>query len=141
MQDGPSTYRDFEQNAEEFLRLYIDLCRLKPHERVLDVGCGIGWKTIFLTKYLSAQGAYEGVDIVQTGIDWCSRRISRTYPNFHFQFIDVYNIHYNPRGKQRASDYRFPFAEGSFDFVTLGSVFTHMLPRDIGIISPRSGGY
>ncbi len=131
MHDGPPTYRDFKQNAEEFFRLYIDLCGLKPHERVLDVGCGIGRKTVLLTKYLSAQGAFEGFDIVQTGIDWCSRRISRTYPNFQFQLIDVYNRHYNPRGKQRPSYYRFPFADGSFDFVTLGSVFTHMLPRDM----------
>ncbi len=130
MHDGPQTYLEFKQNGEEFLRLYIDLCGLKPHERVLDVGCGIGRKTVFLTGYLSTPGAYEGIDIVKTGIDWCSRKISREYPNFRFQLIDVYNRLYNPEGKQRASDYRFPFPDRSFDFVTLGSVFTHMLPRD-----------
>jgi ubiquinone/menaquinone biosynthesis C-methylase UbiE len=130
MHDGPPTYLDFKQNAEEFLRLYIDLCGLKPHEKVLDVGCGIGRKTIFLTRYLSTGGAYEGIDIVTAGIDWCSRKISRKYPNFEFQLIDVYNKHYNPDGNQRASGYRFPFPDRSFDFVTLGSVLTHMLPRD-----------
>ena len=130
MHDGPSTYLEFKQNSEEFLRLYIELCGLKPDERVLDVGCGIGRKTVLLTGYLSARGAYEGIDIVKSGVDWCSHNISRKYPNFRFQLIDVYNKHYNPKGKQRASDYRFPFPDSSFDFVTLGSVFTHMLPRD-----------
>lgn len=130
MHDGPPTYLDFKQNAEEFLRLYVDLCGLTPHERMLDVGCGIGRKTLFLTGYLSTPGAYEGIDIVKAGVDWCSRKISRRYPNFRFQLIDVYNKYYNPAGKQRASDYRFPFRDGSFDFVTLGSVFTHMLPKD-----------
>lgn len=131
MHDGPRTYLDFKQNAAEFFRLYIDLCGLKPHERMLDVGCGIGRKTVFLTTYLSSQGAYEGFDIVKSGIDWCSRKISKKYPNFRFQHIDVFNKHYNPQGKQQASDYRFPFPDGSFDFVTLASVFTHMLPKDM----------
>jgi len=130
MHDGPQTYLDFKQNAEEFLRLYIDLCGLQPHERVLDVGCGIGRKTVLLTTYLNAQGSYEGIDIVRSGVDWCSRKISRKYPNFRFRLIDVYNKHYHPAGRQRASDYRFPFPDASFDFVTLGSVFTHMLRRD-----------
>jgi SAM-dependent methyltransferase len=130
MHDGPQTYLDFKQNAEEFLRLYVDLCGLTPHERMLDVGCGIGRKTLFLTGYLSTRGAYEGIDIVKTGVDWCSRKISSKYPNFRFQLIDVYNKYYHPAGKHRASDYRFPFRDGSFDFVTLGSVFTHMLPKD-----------
>lgn len=130
MHDGPQTYLDFKQNAEEFLRLYIDLCGLKPHERMLDVGCGIGRKTFLLTTYLSTRGTYEGMDIVKAGVDWCSSKISKQYPNFRFQLIDVFNKFYNPRGRQCASEYRFPFPDSSFDFVTLGSVFTHMLPRD-----------
>jgi len=130
MHDGPPTYFDFKRNAEEFLNLYVELCGLKTHERILDVGCGIGRKTILLTKYLDARGSYDGIDIVKTGIDWCSRKISPRHPNFHFQQIDVFNRHYNPSGREPASAYRFPFPDGAFDFVALGSVFTHMLPKD-----------
>lgn len=130
MHDGPPTYREFKRNAEEFFNLYLNLCGLQRHERILDVGCGIGRKAILLTTYLDAQASYEGIDIVKTGIDWCSRHISTKHPHFRFQLIDVFNRHYNPSGKKRASDYSFPFADGSFDFVTLSSVFTHMLPAD-----------
>lgn len=130
MFDGPPTYAAFKQNAEEYLRLYIDLGGLKPDEKMLDVGSGMGRKTMLLTGYLGDQGRYEGLDIVPGGVEWCSRRITTRYPQFRFQLIDVYNKLYNPEGKQRACDYRFPFADGSFDFVTLGSVFTHTLPQD-----------
>jgi ubiquinone/menaquinone biosynthesis C-methylase UbiE len=35
---------------------------------------------------------------------------------------------YNPGGRIRPDDYRFPFPDSSFDLVLLKSVFTHMMP-------------
>ena len=131
MHDGPPTYAAYKQGAEEFLRVYIDLCELKPHERMLDVGCGIGRKTYLLTQYLNSQGAYDGLDIVPAGIDFCTREITSRYPNFRFHLSDIFNTHYNPRGTKRAADYRFPFPDESFDFIALGSVFTHMRTTDV----------
>lgn len=75
MHDGPPTYLAFKENGEKFFRLYKDLCDLKPPERILDIGCGIGRKTFLLTEHLSPQGTYVGMDIVKSGIDWCSTRI------------------------------------------------------------------
>src|SRR5262249_20343683 len=46
-------------------------------------------------------------------------------------FTDVWNKEYNPNGRLRAKDFRFPFNEGVFDFVFLTSVFTHMLQDDV----------
>jgi SAM-dependent methyltransferase len=131
MFDGPRDVATFKKNGEEFLRYYIELCGLKPHERVLDVGCGIGRKTIPLTTYLDETGRYEGFDVNRVGIDWCRKKISARYPNFRFQHADVFNERYSPEGKYRASEYRFPFEDAFFDFVVLGSVFTHMLPADM----------
>ena len=121
----------FKKDGEMFLRFFIELCDLKPNEKILDVGCGIGRKAIPLTKYLDENGRYEGFDIVKVGIDWSRKRISTRYPNFHFQLADVFNKRYNPKGKYKASEYRFPFENESFDFVFLASVFTHMLPGDV----------
>ncbi len=117
--------------GEEFLNHFQTLCHLQADECVLDVGCGIGRMALPLTKYLSAAARYEGFDIVKDGIDWCIANITSRYPNFHFQFADVRNDHYNPIGQYGASEYHFPYSDESFDFVFLTSVFTHMLPPDM----------
>ena len=146
MYDGPQTIEEFKRNGEEYFRYYLDLCHLKPTARILDVGSGMGRKTIPLTKYLDARGGYEGLDIVKPGVEWCSKTITPRFPNFHFQQADVFNKFYNPRGRYKASEYRFPFEDESFDFVVLNSVMTHLLPADtrnyIGEISRvlRKGG-
>lgn len=117
--------------GQKFIRYFSGLGGLKQSDRVLDVGCGIGRMAVPLTKYLNKQGGYEGFDIVPKAIDWCRRKITPKYPNFHFQLADIYNKRYNPRGKYISSEYKFPYEDRSFDFVFLTSVFTHMLPQDV----------
>jgi SAM-dependent methyltransferase len=120
----------FLATGQEFLQHFTNVGGLKPHHRVLDVGCGIGRMAIPLTQYLNAQGSYEGFDIVDIGIEWCQQHITPLYPNFQFQMADVYNSAYNRKGRFDPWEYVFPYADESFDFVFLTSVFTHMLPRD-----------
>jgi SAM-dependent methyltransferase len=120
----------FAAAGQEFLRYFVDLCGLEPHERVLDVGCGTGRMARPLTSYLRG-GSYDGTDIVAPSVRWCQQTYTPRYPNFRFHFADIYNKAYNPGGKYRASEYRLPFAASSFDFVFLTSVFTHMLARDM----------
>jgi len=121
---------DFRKVGEELLRYFIELVDLKPYERVLDVGCGIGRAAVPLTRYLDNRGSYEGFDVLPEWLHWCQKNISRKYPNFHFQLVDVFNHQYNPYGKYKASEFKFPYESGFFDFVFLMSVFTHMLPQD-----------
>lgn len=122
---------DYEKIGLEFKQYFIELADLKPTDRVLDVGCGLGRMAAPLTRYLSEEGEYWGFDIVRKGISWCENHISSRYGNFHFQHSDVYNKHYNPKGTIKAQDFIFPFEDGYFDFVFLTSVFTHMLPLDV----------
>lgn len=121
---------DFRKWGDEFFKYFLDLGGLKPTHKVLDVGCGIGRMAIPLTKYLTS-GSYNGFDIIYRGIKWCNKTISPEYPNFHFHLADVYNEWYNPTGKYKASDYKFPYQDKMFDFVFLTSVFTHLLPLDM----------
>jgi len=131
MHDGPRTYREFKENGHEFLRHYVELCGLQPDEDMLDLGCGIGRKTLPLTRYLSERGSYLGMDIVKTGVDWCVEKYSTRFPNFSFQLLDVSNELYNPEGRYKAAEYQFPCDDKNFDFVVLNSVFTHMLHEEV----------
>jgi SAM-dependent methyltransferase len=96
---------------------------------VLEVGSGVGRKALPLTRYLSREGSYDGLDIVPEGVAWCNQHIASRNPNFHFQVADIYNTRYNRDGELRAENYVFPFSDEQFDFVFLASVFTHMLPE------------
>lgn len=109
---------------------FVERGGLRPTDRVLEVGCGAGRVAIALADDLTG-GSYEGFDISRTAIDWCRDNITPLHPNFQFQIADVYNSFYNPAGRHRARRYRFPYPSGTFDFVFLTSVFTHMLPRDL----------
>lgn len=122
---------DFREIGSEFLRHFIELGGLKPNESVLDVGCGIGRMAAPLTRYLDKQGRYEGFDIVSDGIDWSVKNIGSRFSNFRFQFLDIYNRNYNPKGRLKAAEAKFPYPSESFDFVFLTSVFTHMLPDEV----------
>lgn len=127
---GRGDKKVFKQVGDRQVELFVEFAGLKPDESVLDAGCGVGRIAIPLTKYLSAEGRYEGFDVVPQGIEWCRYNITPKYPNFRFQKADVYNRKYNPDGSYRASEYKFPYEDDSFDFVFLTSVFTHLLPED-----------
>lgn len=129
--DGTTSQADFVSGGDNFIRHFlIERALLTPDSHVLDLGSGIGQKARPLTRFLNDDGRYEGIDIVAAGIDWC-RHAYRRYPGFHFQRADIHSVHYNPEGRLKASDYRFPFADASFQMVLLSSVFTHMLPHDM----------
>jgi SAM-dependent methyltransferase len=120
---------DFRKVGEHFLAHFIDLGGMKPADRVLDVGSGTGRMAIPLIDYLTS-GTYDGLEIVKSSVDWC-KKAYEPYPAFSFRHADVRSEHYNPGGSFAASEYRFPFADASFDFVFLTSVFTHMLPAAV----------
>jgi SAM-dependent methyltransferase len=122
---------DYQATGIEFRDLFVRYGGLKPKHRVLDVGCGIGRMAAPLTGYLAVNGDYQGFDIVKMGIAWCQKNITSRYPNFHFLHSDIRNRYYNPDGVYEASSYRFPYEDGSFDFIFLTSVFTHMFPADM----------
>jgi SAM-dependent methyltransferase len=123
---------DFVAIGNELLGHLVTLAELRPHDRVLDVGCGLGRVARALTSYLSPVGRYEGFDIDRGAIRWCRSQISARHPSCRFQEADVYNQMYRPRGRWPASRYTFPYPDRTFDIVFATSVFTHMVSLDVG---------
>ena len=122
---------DFTVIGDEFIEYIMTLGGVKPHHRVLDVGSGCGRMAVPLMSRISDEGGYWGFDILDEGVRWCERNITTKHPNFHFFVSDIYNKIYNPKGKYRAQEFRFPYENDFFDFVFLTSVFTHMIPPDM----------
>jgi SAM-dependent methyltransferase len=84
-----------------------------------------------LTGYLNREGRYAGFDVAREAIAWCTENISGSHPNFDSRVADVQSKRYNPTGRHKPSDFRFPYPDGSFDVVLLASVFTRMLPAEV----------
>jgi len=126
-------YRTFNRNAVtragEAARTELISRGLRPEHRVLDIGSGIGNLALSLIGYL--RGGYDGVEIHSEAVGWCQRAITPRHSNFRFHRADVASHAYNPRGRVPASAYQFPFPHQNFDFIFLGSVFTHMLPDSV----------
>ena len=100
-----------------------------PKSRVLDMGCGLGRLAWPLTEFLT-EGSYDGVDVVKSSIAWCKENYSE-YDNFRFHHANLFSTFYNPKAKQKAVDYKFPFDDKAFDFQWSTSVFTHMMLDEV----------
>jgi len=120
----------FKAVGDEFFGYFKGIGQLKKSDIVLDVGSGIGRMAIPLTHYLT-EGELYGFDIYKKGVKWCQKNISPKFPNFNFEYVDLYNKYYNKKGKIKAEDFEFPYEDNKFDFIYATSVFTHMLPEEV----------
>lgn len=118
---------DFIELGEHLSSIARDLGGLQPHERLLDIGSGVGRLAVGLTGYLTP-GEYAGFDVDRPGIAWCRRTIEPRFPNFRFTRVDVRNRHYNPKGAIAPESFVFPYATESMDVVFASSLFTHLTP-------------
>lgn len=121
---------DFVAVGDEFLGHFTELAQLRPDERVLDIGCGIGRMARPLAGYLADHGGYDGFDVSREGIEWCRRHYRGLAVPFRFDHADVANALYNPGGGAAASEFRFPYPDEGFDFAFAISVFTHLVQDD-----------
>jgi SAM-dependent methyltransferase len=129
---------DHRAIGEELRRIVVGRAGLRPSDRVLDIGCGVGRLAAPLTRYLTA-GSYEGFDIDAELVDWCRTHITPRHPRFRFRHVDLKSSLYNPAGAAHAAAFEFPYDSGSFTFVVATSVFTHLLTADAGNYLRQAG--
>jgi SAM-dependent methyltransferase len=118
---------DFYQVGRGVFDLVRQRCKLRPTDRILDIGSGCGRLAVPLTEYLTAEGAYDGLDVVLPMVEWCRQNISTNFPRFRFHHASLKNTAYSESGGE-AKTYTFPFYDRTFDVVVAASVFTHLLP-------------
>jgi SAM-dependent methyltransferase len=114
---------DFAATGDEFLAHFRALGGLRPTDRVLDIGSGIGRMARPLAGFLDGAGRYDGFDVNPEGVAWCAARYDE---RFAFVAADLFNAAYNPAGAQAAAEFTFPYDDGRFDFALATSVFTHL---------------
>jgi SAM-dependent methyltransferase len=109
---------DFRGSGIDQVNYFAELAGLEPSGRLLDLGCGVGRVALPLTRYLSGQGSYEGLDPQAPNIDWCRAHISAQFPNFHFDVIE------GNTDERETTAHPLPFEDESFDLVYAGALFT-----------------
>ena len=106
---------------------YLKEAGLSPQDRVLDMGCGVGFMAGHLARFVTT-GSCDGFDVIKIAIDWASSHITKRYSNFRFKHADVFSRHYNPKGRIQPHEFSFPYETASFDFAFGLSLFTHLVP-------------
>jgi SAM-dependent methyltransferase len=122
---------DFVESGQGLLDVLADTAELTTCSNVLDIGSGIGRLAIPLTQLITPPGSYDGLEIVDRGVRWCTTNITPVHPHFRFTHANIFNAEYNPGGTVKATEYKLPYGDSSFDIVCLFSVFTHMLTADV----------
>jgi SAM-dependent methyltransferase len=130
--DGPRGYETFQRNGVEVRTFYTSVLGMLPSARVLDVGSGIGRKSIPLMQFFDSSGLYVGLEPCLADVKWCSAEITTRAPRLTFVWVDVRHQLYNIKGKLRADQLTLPWPDESFDYVTIWSVFTHLYAREVG---------
>jgi len=107
----------------------MNVAGLRPDHDVLDIGCGVGRTARYLSDYLNRDARYEGFDVVEETVRWCETEITPRFPNFHFTYTPLFNLHYSSDPMlPSAAEFEFPYPDESFDFAFAHSVFTHLMP-------------
>lgn len=99
---------DFVESGQGLVNVLANTAGLTACSNVLDIGSGIGRLAIPLTQLITSPGSYDGLEIVERGVRWCTTNITPTHPRFLFTHANIFNAEYNPGGTVKAAEYELP---------------------------------
>jgi SAM-dependent methyltransferase len=117
---------DFWKNGFHLADLIEQYTTVRPDDRVLDVGSGLGRVAWPLAWRLYESGSYDGIETVAAYREWCVTSLGLDEERFRFHLADIYSSFYNPAGAIRPEEFRFPFMDGAFTLAIATSLFTHL---------------
>lgn len=123
---GPGEYWRI---GHETVALVDELVAIRPDDRILDIGCGLGRVAWPLASRLGRKGRYTGFDVSEQYVEWCRRNLRLPSRRFTFQRVDVRTSAYNTEGSVPPEELVFPWPEESFDLALAISLCTHLLPE------------
>ena len=95
---------------------------------ILDIGCGTGRLPIGLLVRQIPFLSYLGIDVDRKRIEWCNKNIKTKDNRLAFQFVNMKNDRYNPKGKNQ---FDIGVSGKKFDIIYLYSVFSHLMQGDV----------
>ena len=72
-------------------RMIIEMSKIKPGDKILDVGCGTGDLTLTAKKYAGASGSAYGIDPSPEGIDIARKKAKHSGAHTHTDDAPVAN--------------------------------------------------
>ncbi len=96
-------------------RMIVEMAKIKPGDKVLDVGCGTGGLTLTAKKYAGASGSAYGIDASPEGIAIARKKAERNGSGTVFEVGLIERIAY---------------PEATFD-VVISRLVIHHLPDDL----------
>lgn len=96
-------------------RMVVEMARIRPGDKVLDVGCGSGNLTLTARKYVGPSGSAYGIDAAPEMIDVARKKAKRSGYEAVFELGLIENI---------------PYPEATFD-VVVSRLVLHHLPDDL----------
>jgi len=96
-------------------RMIVEMAKIKPGDKVLDVGCGTGDLTLTAKNYVGTSGSAHGIDASPEGIDLARNKAKRIDSESAFEVGLIEKI---------------PYPDATFD-VVISRLVIHHLPDDL----------
>lgn len=100
---------------QKLRRATLDLARIQPGERILEVGCGTGTVSLAAKRTAGPDSQVAGVDIAPDMIETARRKAEQAGLNVQFQVGRIEAI---------------PFPEGQFDLVMSSLMMHHVIGKE-----------